>query len=125
MIYYKRTTSLIKINHAPVSAHIQSAPLAQEMKTVKNNTDRILGTLCSLLVVASAGVTFMNWSVSWVMFGLSAIWTIGLSIWTIHGWWKWKLDIGWEGQLLLFNQRMNFSLKKDAVLCHHPSESTP
>ncbi len=54
----------------------------------------------------------MNWSVSWVMFGLSAIWTIGLSIWTIHGWWKWKLDIGWEGQLLLFNQRMNFFFKE-------------
>ncbi len=68
----------------------------------------MLGTLCLLLVIVSAGVTFMNWSVSWVMFGLSAIWTIGLSIWAIHGWWKWKLDIGWKGQLLLFNQRMNF-----------------
>lgn len=81
------------------------ALLAQENIMQNSNTDRWLGTFCTIFVLVFALFVFRSISLSW-WWVLLFFWTIGLGAWTWSGFRK--IEIGWGGQLLYLGQRMNY-----------------
>jgi len=74
-----------------------------------SNTDRTLGLLCALLLLASVVIVFanFNWSLLWI---ISLALTVALCLWAKSG--LKKIEVGWRGRLLHFGERMNHVMQE-------------